>query len=175
MGSHRYFLDYTGRCLSTPLRKRNHRTPQDCQRVESRRRLINGSSSWFVARDPHRNRGSRTSPQLSHRRATPALVSPWIILPRGLREFHYFFGMQIHLSPRHLTLTAAIYAYVAEKINHLEQLTDRILDVHYDDLVSNPAEVVRRLYRQLDLTLTPGFLSNVCKLVASRSRHARRC
>jgi putative sigma-54 modulation protein len=38
--------------------------------------------------------------------------------------------MQIHLSPRHLTLTAAIYAYVAEKINHLEQLTDRILAAH---------------------------------------------
>ena len=38
--------------------------------------------------------------------------------------------MQIHLSPRHLTLTAAIYAYVAEKISHLEQLTDRILAAH---------------------------------------------
>ena len=38
--------------------------------------------------------------------------------------------MQIHLSPRHLTLTAAIYAYVAEKITHLEQLTDRILAAH---------------------------------------------
>jgi len=38
--------------------------------------------------------------------------------------------MQIHLSPRHLTLTAAIHAYVAEKINHLEQLTDRIVAAH---------------------------------------------
>jgi putative sigma-54 modulation protein len=41
-----------------------------------------------------------------------------------------FSGMQIHLSPRHLTLTAAIYGYVADKINHLEQLTDRILAAH---------------------------------------------
>jgi len=38
--------------------------------------------------------------------------------------------MQIHLSPRHLTLTASIYAYVADKITHLEQLTDRILAAH---------------------------------------------
>ncbi len=38
--------------------------------------------------------------------------------------------MQIHLSPRHLTLTAAIYGHVAEKINHLETLTDRILAAH---------------------------------------------
>lgn len=38
--------------------------------------------------------------------------------------------MQIHLSPRHLTLTAAIHSYVAEKMSHLEQLTDRILAAH---------------------------------------------
>ena len=38
--------------------------------------------------------------------------------------------MQIHLSPRHLTLTAAIHGYVAEKVNHLEQLTDNILAAH---------------------------------------------
>jgi len=38
--------------------------------------------------------------------------------------------MQIHLSPRHLTLTASIYAYVADKITHLEQLTDRIHAAH---------------------------------------------
>lgn len=30
--------------------------------------------------------------------------------------------MQIHLSPRHLTLTAAIHSYVAEKIEHLENI-----------------------------------------------------
>lgn len=38
--------------------------------------------------------------------------------------------MQIHLSPRHLSLTAAIHGYVAEKIGHLEQLTDRIVAAH---------------------------------------------
>ena len=38
--------------------------------------------------------------------------------------------MQIHLSPRHLTLTAAIHGHVAEKLNHLETLTDSILAAH---------------------------------------------
>lgn len=38
--------------------------------------------------------------------------------------------MQIHLSPRHLTLTAAIHSFVAEKVSHLEQLTDRIIAAH---------------------------------------------
>ncbi len=38
--------------------------------------------------------------------------------------------MQIHLSPRHLTLTAAIYSYVADKISHLELLADNIVAAH---------------------------------------------
>ncbi|MCX7712720.1 MAG: ribosome-associated translation inhibitor RaiA [Chthoniobacterales bacterium] len=38
--------------------------------------------------------------------------------------------MQIHLSPRHLTLTASIHAYVAEKISHLENMTNGILGAH---------------------------------------------
>lgn len=38
--------------------------------------------------------------------------------------------MQIHLSPRHLTLTAAIHSYVAEKVGHLEQLADHIIAAH---------------------------------------------
>lgn len=38
--------------------------------------------------------------------------------------------MQIHLSPRHLVLTAAIHSHVAEKIEHLETLTDRIIAAH---------------------------------------------
>ncbi len=38
--------------------------------------------------------------------------------------------MQIHLSPRHLTLTAAIHGYVAEKISHLELLADNIVAAH---------------------------------------------
>lgn len=38
--------------------------------------------------------------------------------------------MQIHLSPRHLTLTAAIHAYVAEKIGHLEELASSVIGAH---------------------------------------------
>jgi putative sigma-54 modulation protein len=38
--------------------------------------------------------------------------------------------MQIHLSPRHLRLTAAIHRHCAEKISHLEALTDQIVAVH---------------------------------------------
>lgn len=38
--------------------------------------------------------------------------------------------MQIHLSPRHLTLTAAIHGYVAEKISHIEPLADNIMAAH---------------------------------------------
>jgi putative sigma-54 modulation protein len=38
--------------------------------------------------------------------------------------------MQIHLSPRHITLTAAIHAHVAEKVAHLEEFTDQILATH---------------------------------------------
>lgn len=38
--------------------------------------------------------------------------------------------MQIHLSPRHLTLTASIHGYVAGKIEHLEELSSEILAAH---------------------------------------------
>lgn len=38
--------------------------------------------------------------------------------------------MQIHLSPRHLTLTAAIHGYVADKISHLEGVAQSILAAH---------------------------------------------
>lgn len=38
--------------------------------------------------------------------------------------------MQIHLSPRHLVLTAAIHSHVAEKVEHLETITDRIIAAH---------------------------------------------
>jgi putative sigma-54 modulation protein len=38
--------------------------------------------------------------------------------------------MQIHLSPRHLTLTAAIHAYVAEKVSHLEHISANIIGAH---------------------------------------------
>ena len=38
--------------------------------------------------------------------------------------------MQIHLSPRHLRLTAAIHTQCATKIEHLEELAGEILAAH---------------------------------------------
>lgn len=38
--------------------------------------------------------------------------------------------MQIHLSPRHLTLTASIHSHVADKVAHLEEYTSEILAAH---------------------------------------------
>jgi putative sigma-54 modulation protein len=38
--------------------------------------------------------------------------------------------MQIHLSPRHITLTAAIHAHVADKVAHLEEYCGEILAAH---------------------------------------------
>ncbi len=38
--------------------------------------------------------------------------------------------MQLHLSPRNLRLTAAIHQYAAEKILHLEDLSDEIIAAH---------------------------------------------
>ena len=38
--------------------------------------------------------------------------------------------MHIHLSPRHLVLTGAIHSYVADKLSHLETITDEILAAH---------------------------------------------
>jgi putative sigma-54 modulation protein len=38
--------------------------------------------------------------------------------------------MQIHLTPQHITLTGALHSYVADKLSHLENITDRILGAH---------------------------------------------
>ena len=38
--------------------------------------------------------------------------------------------MQIHLSPRHVRLTAAIHTHAAEKIGHLEELCADIVAAH---------------------------------------------
>ncbi len=38
--------------------------------------------------------------------------------------------MQIHISPRHVKLTAAIHGHVAEKVEHLEEFADDILAAH---------------------------------------------
>ncbi|MEA3208975.1 MAG: putative sigma-54 modulation protein [Chthoniobacter sp.] len=39
-------------------------------------------------------------------------------------------GVQIHLSPRHLQLTAAIHQHAAEKVLHLEEFADDIVAAH---------------------------------------------
>ena len=51
-------------------------------------------------------------------------------------------------------------------------LADRFLDVHYDELVSNPIATVRRLYRDLDLSMNAATLERLRALVASRSRYS---
>ena len=38
--------------------------------------------------------------------------------------------MQIHLSPRHVRLTAAIHQHTAAKVSHLEELTGDIVAAH---------------------------------------------
>jgi len=38
--------------------------------------------------------------------------------------------MQIHITPRNLTLTGAIYEFVAEKISHLEGHGEQIIAAH---------------------------------------------
>ena len=51
--------------------------------------------------------------------------------------------MQIHLSPRHLRLTAAIHMHTAEKISHLEELAGEIVAAHVvliHDEAAKPAD-----------------------------------
>ena len=38
--------------------------------------------------------------------------------------------MHIHITPRHLKLTAAIQSFVADKMAHLEHITDQVMGVH---------------------------------------------
>ena len=49
--------------------------------------------------------------------------------------------MQIHLSPRHLKLTASIHGYVAGKVEHLEEFSNEIMAAHvvlFHDERKNP-------------------------------------
>ena len=55
----------------------------------------------------------------------------------------YVADMQLHLSPRHVRLTAAIHRHVAEKIEHLEELSDQIVAAHIvliHDETAKPAD-----------------------------------
>jgi len=38
--------------------------------------------------------------------------------------------MHIHITARHLKMTGAIHSYVADKISHLEHVTDQIMGAH---------------------------------------------
>jgi hypothetical protein len=51
------------------------------------------------------------------------------------------------------------------------ELEDRFVDVNYDDLISDPLKTVRRLYRELNLPLTPATVERVQSLARSRSRY----
>ena len=51
--------------------------------------------------------------------------------------------MQLHLSPRHVRLTAAMHRHVAEKIERLEDLTHEIVAAHVvliHDETASPAD-----------------------------------
>ena len=48
----------------------------------------------------------------------------------GLRASKQYADMQIHLSPRHLRLTAGIHQHAAAKISHLEEIADDIVAAH---------------------------------------------
>jgi putative sigma-54 modulation protein len=63
--------------------------------------------------------------------------------------------MQIHLSPRHLTLTAAIHGFVAEKIMRLEDIANQILAAHVVLLQDESAPPARRFCVKVHLAL-PG-------------------
>ena len=51
------------------------------------------------------------------------------------------------------------------------ELEDRIVDVNYDELVSDPLKTVSRLYRELDLPLTHATVQRVQGLAGNRSRY----
>jgi hypothetical protein len=62
-----------------------------------------------------------------------------------------------------------------ERISHFREghpeLADRFLDVNYDELIADPVETVRRLYRALDLPMTLPGLDRIRSMAAKRSRY----
>jgi hypothetical protein len=54
------------------------------------------------------------------------------------------------------------------------ELEDRFLDVNYDELVADPAEMIHRLYQKLDMPLTSMAREGVMHLIAKRSRYRPR-
>lgn len=61
--------------------------------------------------------------------------------------------MQIHISPRDIKLTAAIHAYVADKIEHLELLNGSLIGAHialwHDDTRANKHAFVVKVHLAL--------------------------
>ena len=63
--------------------------------------------------------------------------------------------MQIHVSPRHLTLTASIHAAVAAHIGHLEEIAGDILAAHVVLLAADAEQPDKRFSVKAHLAL-PG-------------------
>jgi putative sigma-54 modulation protein len=71
--------------------------------------------------------------------------------------------MQIHLSPRHLRLTAAIHQRTAEKIESLEGLTDEIVAAHVVLVHSDAAKANDRYSVKVHLALPgPDVFGEAC-------------
>ena len=54
------------------------------------------------------------------------------------------------------------------------EFNGRFIDVHYDDLVSDPLEVIRHIYRRLNRHLVEPASERIKRLAATRSRYKRR-
>jgi hypothetical protein len=53
-------------------------------------------------------------------------------------------------------------------------LAGQFIDVNYDDLISDPLSVLRRIYRQLDRPLTDVGAERIRRLASTRSPWALR-
>jgi Sulfotransferase family len=54
------------------------------------------------------------------------------------------------------------------------EFSGRFIDVHYDDLVSDPLEVIRHIYHRLNWQLVEAASERIKRLAATRSRYKRR-
>jgi hypothetical protein len=70
---------------------------------------------------------------------------------------------------------------VAQILDHITRFRDaypdaagQFIDVKYSGLVSDPLEVVRRIYERLDIRLTDAATQRMQRLVLSRSRYEKR-
>ncbi len=92
--------------------------------------------------------------------------------------------MQIHLSPRHLTLTAAIHAYVAEKMSHIEHLSAHVIAAHVVLLQDESKTGVKKFIAKVHLAVSgpdiyaeasrPDLYAAVDEVVAKITRMIRK-